>query len=320
MLMGIDPGKDGLKSVALIKGKIERFYLKNKMTINPESVPIGDNYLIGYNKTDYLIGEGGKYRSLDSDKQSIQHKLCVYLAISQLAGNEPVYAVISCPYSTFNNKEKSESYINYIKENPIITISPQKIKTSINITEALPFAEGTGAAFAAPEKDFAGKVRGVLHIGGLDVNGSLFQNLQPIPGTQFTKKLGSIILINNIQSELNKTYPELNIQDYEVPQILEEGLYIDGQKNDKANKIIENVIGEHIEEIIAEAKKKNWSIKSLGITASGGGTLDISIKNIQKYIPQAKQSEDCIWDNALGNLEAAKIIFEDYIEEYSNEF
>ena len=311
MKIGIDPGKFGIKAVSKANGRWNIFYLRSKFTKNPENVIYGENYIIKENNGGtYLFGEGGSDYSLDTDKESIQHRLGTYISINQLAFDTPVEVVVGCPFSTYKNGDKKEKYRNYIKSNGIINCEINHIKNQVYINEVVPFPECGGIAYAQKESEFAGTIRGVLDIGGLNINGCLFENLNPVKGSDFTENLGFIILKDKIRSELNKIHPEISLQDYEVSTILKEGLYIDNKLDKVANSVIQSVIENHFSQIIKVMKKKGWSTRTLKMTVGGGGSLDIGIDTIKKFIPQSKISDDPIWDNAKGNYVVAEMLFE----------
>lgn len=308
MKLGIDPGKWGTKAVTKDdKGQWEYFYVRSKMQKNPESVIGGENYLIEYQGETILIGEAAGDYSLDTDKQTLQHKLCTYLAISQLAQDETCKAVIGCPFNLYKNVDKREEYENYMKDSSLINFKVNKEDVLINIAEdgLMAFPEAAGIAYSEPDEDFEETLRGVIDFGGLNVNGGLFENYTLVPGSDFTENLGSIILKNTIKDELNKCL-YLNLQDHDITTILKKGLYINGKRELRADKIIENVIDEHFKSIIKVAKKHNWSISTLDITLGGGGITEIG-NSYCKFIPQAKVSNNGIWGNAMGNYNVAEM-------------
>lgn len=309
MKLGIDPGKFRLKAVTKVNGEWKYFNVRSKIMKNPMDVIPGDNYIIELDKSIHLIGEGANDYSLDTDKQSIQHKLCTYLAISQLAGNIDSEVVLGCPFNLFKNSRKREEYTNYIKGAQSIKFNLNEKETYIKMIDVIPFPECGGIAYSEPDEDFANTIRAVIDIGGLNINGCVFENLNPIKDSIITENLGSIILMDKIKTELNKEFLEINLQDYDMPKIIKHGLEIDGNRIEKANKVVEGVIEGHISEIIRAMKKKNWSVKTLSITAGGGGTLDIGLPIIKKFIPQTKQCLDPVWGNAKGFYEVAKMLF-----------
>jgi len=309
MKLGIDPGKFRTKAVTKANGKWKCFDVRSKIMKNPMDIMLGENYLIEYNDTPYLIGEAADDYSLDTDKQTMQHKLCTYLAINQLADHEEVDVVVGIPFNLFKNSSKREQYENYLKDNQIITFSVNNEESLINIQNIATFPECGGLAYSEPDVDFIDTNRAVADIGGLNFNGCVFENLNPIKDSIITENLGSIILMDKIKTELNKEFPEINLQDYDVKNIIKYGLKINGKQEEKANKVINQAIEEHFSKIIRAMKKKNWSIKTLEITFGGGGSLDIGISLIKRFINQSKIAQDPIWGNAKGNYYVAEMLF-----------
>lgn len=307
--IGIDAGKYGLKAVTKVNGKWDKFYIRSKFTKNPNNIVLGNNYLINYKDDHYLIGDGGEDYSLDTDKQSLQHKLCTYLAVEHFAQDETALVVLGTPLNLFTNPQKREEYRDYIIEDSIIEFKVNYNSKEICLQEVIPFPECGGIAYSQPDEDFQNTIRGVLDIGGLNVTGCLFDNLNPVKDTDFTENLGSIILMNSIKDELNKQYPNVNLKDYDIPGILKNGLFIDGKLNKYANDIIQKTIDKHFERIIKVMKKKGWSPKTMKLTVGGGGSLDIGIETIQKFIPQSKLSLDPVWDNAKGNYIVSELLY-----------
>jgi hypothetical protein len=305
--VSVDPGKYGLKAITKDdSGEWHYMYLRSKIMHDPMSVVGGDNYLVGYQGESYLIGEGADDYSLDIDKQSLQHKLCTYLAINHLAQDEQCRVVVGCPFNLFINTPKREEYLEYIKSGQIIKLEINKEDALINIDDVLVFPEAAGIVYSEPDEDFVDNVRGVLDIGGLNVNGCVFDNLNPVKESIFTVNMGSIILKNKLKNELNKIF-YTNLQEHEIPGVMKKGLYIRGKREDKADRIINRVLGDHFSDILREAKKHNWSLDTLNITVGGGGSLDIG-DGIFDFIPQAKMCQNPVWGNAKGYYNIAEML------------
>lgn len=309
MKIGIDPGKYQTNAVTKFDGKWRYFNLRSKFTINPDNIIMGNNFLIEHNGITTLVGDGGKDYSLDTDKQSLQHMFCSYIAIEQLIGEKECKAVLGCPFNHWKNTNKREEYRNYMYGDGIIQFNLNEEESLINIEEIIPFPECGGIAYHEPEEDFVDTTRAVLDIGGLNATGCIFENLNPVEDSDFTEKLGSIILMDKIRTDLNKEFFEIDLQEHDIKGIFKNGLKIDGKRIDRADKIIENAIEEHFLKIIKIMKKKNWSIKTLDITIGGGGSLDIGIEIIKKFLQQSKLCSDPIWGNAKGNYNVAEMLF-----------
>lgn len=309
MNLGIDPGKYGLKAATIINGVWHTHYIRSKITENPSGVMPGRNYLVEHEQRGYLVGEGADDYSLDTSKHSIQHKLITYLGIQELADDSPTNIVIGCPFNLFKNNMAREMYEDYMMGEGLTEIKVNGSNKLINISNLQSFPECAGTVWAEPNEDFEDTERAVIEIGGLNVIGCVFTDFNPVDGSDFTENLGSIIFKNKVRQELNSRFPEANIQEYEINSIIKNGLEINGIKIPQVKEIIDDVFGEHFELIIKAAKKKNWSVKTLKITASGGGLLDIGIDTIRRYIPQVKSSQDPLWGNAKGNYLVANSLF-----------
>lgn len=308
MKIGIDPGKWSGKAVTKVDGEWKYFNVRSKISQNATEAMGGNNYLVEFDNQKYLIGEGADDYSLDTDKQTIQHKLLTYLSINQLSNSEPIEAVVGIPFNLFKSPKKREEYVSYMKDREIVEFNVNEESSIVAISELVAFPECGGIAYSEPDEDFVDNTRAVLDIGGLNINGCVFNNISPEKDSIVTDNLGSIILMDDIKSELNKEF-SLNLQDYDMPKILKNGLMIDNKKINEADKFIDGVIEEHFSKIIKALKKKNWSIKTLDITCGGGGSLDISLPIIQKFIKQAKICNDPVWGNAKGNYIVAEMLF-----------
>jgi plasmid segregation protein ParM len=92
----------------------------------------------------------------------------------------------------------------------------------------------------------------VLDIGGLTTNGLVAEGLNLKSSSMFTINLGTIILFNKLKRVLNSKYTT-NIQEYEIPNIIKNGLNINGSQHD-SKKIIEDILLEHCKQIKAECR------------------------------------------------------------------
>jgi plasmid segregation protein ParM len=113
----------------------------------------------------------------------------------------------------------------------------------------------------------------------------------------FTINLGTIILFNKLKRVLNSKYTT-NIQEYEIPNIIKNGLNINGSQHD-SKKIIEDILLEHCKQIKAECRKYNWNIDTLEILITGGGALVLD-GYLQQVFPQSHIADDPVFSNCKG--------------------
>lgn len=294
-LAAIDNGYDATK--AIINDKYT--YFKSK-TERGEALVKGTGIQIEIDGIKYLVGEGNENLNLDKTNNET-HQICTYTA---LAKNSYEYKnefniILGYPLNIYSaNKEKyADMYLSrdYIK----VTIEGQE--KLIKIKDCKVFPQGAGAVYANPVA-FQGRLVGILDIGGLTVNGCIFDNLNLIKDSIFTENLGGIILKNKIKKALNSIYT-LNIQDYEMDYIIKEGLRID-----KKSKIyIDEIIEEHILKIQSIMKQNNWN-EEINILAIGGGSI-LMQQQLKSMMPNLIIATDPLNANVKGFYNIGRMIF-----------
>lgn len=230
----------------------------------------------------YSVGHGSY--NIDHNKSQNQlHKLITYYICSRLAEyKEDFKLVLSLPMLHY--KTQKESFKEYIIGDGLIKTRLNDREKVFSISDATIFLQGAGALYANNPRDYKGKLIGLLDIGGLTAQGAIFEDLKPIKETMFTIDAGGIILNNRIKTKINEKYG-LNIQDYEIP-------YLDSYHED-----IQQIIDSHFSEIILEMKKKNWSIETLPILATGGASMSMTV---DRYLPKCRLTDDPIYDHVKG--------------------
>lgn len=303
-IITVDAGKYQTKG--LINNNATKFRTKIEEVDNSVQTNNKD-YYIEWGGKHYLLGDGARFIDYDLTKHKLSHKLAVYTACSLLSKDTiPINLVVLAPMSLYTNKQAREEFRLYILDNKKIDFNLNHKNTQLNINDVTIFAEACGIPFNNTSK-FKNKTVGLLDIGGLNVNGVIINNMKPVKGTEFTINAGSLIVMEKIRKELNKEIKGANIQEYQMDTILKQGYYNVEQKISK--EIIQNTLSNHFKEIIQTTKANNWDIKGLDIVVSGGGSLDLGINNIKKYIPQAVLSTDPIWDNCIGGNKVGAMIY-----------
>ena len=306
MRFSMDAGKHSGKGVCMNKiGVRERFYLRNKIEeVTEDNLTVDEEgYKVEYEGKVYYVGKEASKIDYNVTKTSIAHKLLIYIGITHFIGNEDeVDLMVGCPMSTYVNKEKKDKFIEYLKGDVHIKVKDKDYRFTIKSVNVLPESLGI------PYKDthtYKKRLMGVLDIGGLNVNGAIYDRLKPIKSSAFTINAGSLILQGKVKKALNNKL-DLNFQDYEIPYIIESGVFINGVSNAEANAIVKEVSREHINTILDECRKYNWNIGGIDIEFTGGGSLDLK-QYIEEYLSYAKVSGNGGWDNvtafdAVGEL------------------
>lgn len=305
-IITVDPGKYQTKALLdkrAIKYRTKIEEVENSISVNK----VG--YYIGWENKYYLLGDGASNVDYDTSKHKLQHKLAVYTSCSRLLENEAekeVNLTVLCPLSMYSKKKTREEYRQFILNNGRADFELDGEEINLVINDVTIFGEQMGIPYANPAL-FKNKVVGVIELGGLNAGGVIMKNMKPVKGTDFTENLGSLIIMEKIRKELNKEILGANIQEYQMDYIIKNGYY-SGNK-ELSSEIINTVLSDHFKEIKQITKSRNWDIQGLNIVVSGGGSLDLSINNIQKHISQAIMSNDPIWDNCKGGKIVGEMIY-----------
>lgn len=297
--IAIDSGKYATKACLRDSGKqSEKIKFRTKMDETEEEVANGKNdCVLTYDGKKYLIGDEAETIDYEKSKEKDIHKLSTYAAIAKLANDgDTIGVAIGCPLSIFHNKEARNKYRDFMITTGETIIEINGVKKHINIDKVFVFAEGSGLLYKNP-KLYENRTIGIIDIGGLNSNNCIYQNLLPVKSTAFTTNLGSNILRNDLKILLNSKFPDVNLQDWQMEEIIKKGFI--KSKKEESKKIISEFLQKHVNKILNECIRKGWDLKNIDLFFVGGGStlLETEIKNI---ISDAEISKDAEWDNAEG--------------------
>jgi hypothetical protein len=305
IIVGVDNGYYGTK----ISIKDNSIYLRSKYEKSNDILNKDNTYLMHYNNTDYIVGTGASINSIDYDKTADEmYKIITYAGLSILSNfiGTDFYLVGSYPLSIYN--QNKDHFASYLKGIGVFETRLNGESKNFNIIKTIIFPQCVAHAYNQP-KLFQNQIRGILDFGGLTINAVLLDNLNLVPGTGFTENLGSIILENDIKKKLDSKYG-LNIKDYELPNIIKNGLKINGVVLAGSYDIIKSTISEHMNKIKKAMKSNGWNVESLDLFATGGSSLDYS-SQLKSTFPQLVISDDCVNDGAKGLLAVGNLIYGD---------
>lgn len=281
-VFGLDLGKHALK---VVTGE-GRFSVRSKVDETNETEVANETFLLGVNGKRYMIGDYATNEDYDVSKEKIHHKLLMYLGLAKFSnGLQDSGLIVGCPISLFLNRDKRESFRTYLLDGAM-SVEVNGARRSLNVRDIKIVPEGIGFLYKNPTL-YRDKLVGVVDIGGLNTNGAIYEGLKPIKGTEFTLNEGGYILNTKIKNAI-KSSVGANVQDYEIPHIIKNGLH---------PEIVDVVMRGHIQAIVKEMQKTNWNTKGILIMFIGGGSHMLS-----KYITEAgfQVSDGGIWDNAEG--------------------
>lgn len=297
-VLSVDSGKYATKAIIKLEDGDKKIIFRTKMdsTMEEKSADKRSCVMV-YNDDRVLIGETAETVDYDKTKAKKIHKYCTYSAIAQLVENgDEVILTIGCPLSIFNNVEERNQYKKYMHDKGELNIKINGNEKTFTIKKVIVCPESSGIVYKNTMK-YKGKLIGVIDIGGLNTNCSIYDNLAPIKSTCFTTNLGANIMRNELKQHLNSIFPEINLQDWQMEYIIKDG-FIKSNK-EESKKIIKDFLQKHINNIIGEAKRKGWDINNIDFIFVGGGSklLEGEIKNV---IPDAEISDTAEWDNVEG--------------------
>lgn len=325
----VDSGKFKTKAVKFKGGKVvEKFEVSTK--INPtteEASTSRSSFVVKLNGQATMIGGlAGEY-NFDTSKAQEVHRRATYLSLTKLSDPKtPVILGVGCPLSVWFNTSAREKYMRFMlnfaegdlrdpnEGNVDLEFEVNGQPYTFKIEHLLVYPETSGFLIKNEEK-YAGRSVAVVDIGGLNINGVVYQPtgedgmLEPNEDTFFTFNKGGNVFMTELAKVLNTEFG-LNIQDYEMTEHFKRG-YIKVDK-ERSAKIIQEFTNAYIDEIRGKMKAHSWSVETLDFAWVGGGSL--LLKEHILAIPVFSDSEisdNAVWDNAEGFAQATEDVFED---------
>jgi plasmid segregation protein ParM len=213
-------------------------------------------------------------------KQSDAHRICIYLAVAQLLQKSKRNIVLSkislavnIPVSLYKNEKLKMEFGEFIRNNGEtinIIVNNKPFLFRIEHIHLLP--EGVGPIYCNLNL-FREKRVLIFDIGSLNVNIQEFNNLIPMYDRMLTADLGVNILRSKIADKLSTHYG-ITVTDADVEAIyLDKYLVINGEKMEESKQIVEQLMGNHVKDILNYARSRKASFSNCEILFVGGGSL-----------------------------------------------
>lgn len=269
----------------------------------------------------YKVGNGarGDGVSLETDKKTDVHRICTLTAIATMASakeKDEICVAIGLPAKDWAVVSKRMDYKDYILPDGEITVSIKKdsnapvIKKTFVIKKKFVFPESIGALFMDETLPYITKtsITGVLDMGNLNLNATLWQGTEPILDKSVTDNLGGAILIQELSQELstNITFCDelitANIlktssDDRHLPS----DMNLTDEQVESSRALIKRVLKNHAEKVKRCCHARKWSLDVTRIIAIGGTSQDIEeeLREVFGNITILPESNYC---NVLGYL------------------
>ncbi|MEK4221502.1 ParM/StbA family protein [Bacillus sp. FSL W8-0116] len=323
LAIAVDSGKHTTKSVCSINGTLHKIQFRTKIQeIQNLGIDITANsYIIEFEGNTYLIGDmvAENKTSYDITKHSMEHLLCIYLAITKFIekantkniGIPNIRLAVNVPLNIYKNAILKDDYEQFIQnQQRAISLRVNGRAFIFRIEKVILLPEGTGPIYTRIG-DFKTKRSLIVDIGGLNVNYCSFNGLVPLLDTMVISNSGINILRSKIAEKLTSRYG-ISVSDEDVEQILKDGcyLYANGTKQEDSKEIIEGLITAHVTELLNYAKSRGLSFNNTTVVFCGGGSLLLKEEIIKQY-PSAIIEQDGQFSNVLSFykiLEVKKLV------------
>lgn len=285
----IDNGKYNFK----MKADDKRIIIPSKISIG---YPVYGEDFISFENVPYIIGEEAKDYDFSITKNNLHHKLMLYFGLSKIMNEVQSFDLtIGCPLTTYLNRNKHETYIDSIRNNGQPIEIQFNNKKKIIIIRSVTIVPETLGGYILDYKNSKNEIRGVIDIGGLNLNAGIYSLGKPLKDRMITDNLGIHILLDKIQKAImveREELLDLNICEY----LLKSKNF----KDDITKKIFERECINHLEDIKRLLIKSGWNLEDLTLRFIGGGSI-----LLKEYIEQVfKKYNTSIEEDIFANCEA----------------
>lgn len=311
LILSIDPGKFLTKAVGLssndnqLKGKRTSFRSKIYDLKDGDIEAAGESFAVEYEGLNLIVGEQGVNDGLEeTDKATIIHKLCVYVAATRYIKpmeKAEIYMVLTCPLNLLKSTEYKQQYKNFImNDGKDINIKVDGEEFNFVIKDITVKSEGSGVLYLNKER-FENSEVGIIDIGGLNMQFCKYINAVPQPETRFTEMTGSNKLVQDAKEDLEIFLKGKPVTLGQAEQALKNKvLRINNNDIEESRDIIKIRIERYItNDVIKNITKRRVSLELLQPIVVGGTCLHIK-EGIKNLITNAEIQEDPQWASVEG--------------------
>lgn len=266
----------------------------------------------------YKVGNGarGIGAELTTDKMLDVHKICAATALSEVASvkeEDEMYVAVLLPAKDWAVVSKREDFREFILPEGKVS---SKIKGSGNapvyeknfvIKKRYVFPESIGALFM--DETIGGisatSVTGVLDVGNLNLNATLWQGKDLVQDKSTTAELGGSILIGELAQEISTNVTSCD--EMMAAIILKNGcvpedMKVSSEQKAEIDAITAKAKKLHAEKIKRACHARNWSLDLVKIVAIGGTSKDLAVELKEVFGDNIEVLPSSEYVNALGAL------------------
>lgn len=316
----VDSGKSFSK-IAIYDEPSNQIITKNIRTKYDEGIfedtdPGRDTSLIEFEGQIYRVGSGAsKEAELSTTKKLFIHKLCTMLAVAQECSEnevDEVFCGIGIPVKDYEFPEERNAYRDYILSTEEVTVrfkrngnSPIETRT-FRFVGRYVYPEGVGALFL-PGVSSMGTV-GIIDIGHLNVNGTIYNAGDPDQSMSFTTTKGCNALVSGLAQKLSAAYSFIN-----KPQTAEllnrqgadrclKPIYPNPEIEKSSKELIDKYLLDYVKGIREDCLAAQWSVDYTQFAFIGGTVAILTNEIKQVFGDKVVISETGAYANAIGFL------------------
>lgn len=283
ILIACDSGKHSTKSKCLYNGKeySSLFRTKVQEAKNVDVDLISGSFNVHFLGNSYLVGNvvGEDKVSYEITKNTIDHKIAIYTAITQLLKkiDSPkgacIQLAVNFPISLFRDRLLKDMFKHEIMNNgDLIIINVNNQLFSFRITKVMVINESIGPIYSRIG-EFRRKDSLVVDIGSLNVSFCCYNGIQYDLNSMVSLDKGISTLQNKIAEKLTEKFG-IYITSDDALRVMKDGyLAIRGEKQEKSIEIIQSLTQEHVQDIFNQAIGKGISFNNRDIIFVGGGSI-----------------------------------------------
>ena len=304
--IAVDSGKSSTKVAELImNGKnqdevieISKFRTRIGEGTFDDDNPGNNTFIMEYDGKTYKIGKNADSDAeLDTSKKTLTHKICTLYAIANICSAkevDEVYAAIGIPVKDWENVNIRNEYRSYILPEGEISVKYKKsgdgpiVEKTFKIAGRYVYPETLGALFIGNNIN-TGTV-GVIDIGHLNVNQTIYNNIDVDKEYSMTDTLGGNALVTGLAQTLSAQFGFINPKqtaDILLKQNENRCLMpkrLNEQNKDvpkKSKEVIDRFLKKHVEGILDHCKIAQWSVDYMDFIFIGGTSIILK-KEIQE--------------------------------------
>lgn len=289
MLAITDNGKDSFK-----------YIINNERHIIPSKVEEGiatfsDETLL-YKGKNYIIGDEAIDYNYTFTKNNNHHKIMLYYCLAKHTEQLQVFDLITgCPLSTYLNKQEQDKYIQSLQNNGNPIVVEYKGEEKKFVIRSITIVPESIGGYLNDYSKSKYEIRGVVDIGGLNLNAGIYNMGKPVKDKMLTLNLGIHILLKNIQQAVLREKEEI-INLYMCKHLLISKQFTD----DSLKEIFDKECTKFVKLIKKTLIKNDWEINQLSMRFIGGGSIAL------KEFIEAEFYNCYIEDDVFANCEAFK--------------